>query len=112
MVLVEQSAMESNQSLPLLVGQLLSRLCLLLTYLDTLLLHHDQTRVDAFDLVDQLLLGYRPRLGLLEEGSVPTRIVQVTIGVRCRGRVDIVLLETCSVEVGRRLQMLRGWLGG
>lgn len=57
MMFVEQCAMESNQSLPLFVGQLVGRLGLLLTYLDALLLYHDEAGIYAFNFIDQLLMG-------------------------------------------------------
>jgi hypothetical protein len=48
MVLVEQCAVESNQGLPLFVGELVGSRGLLLVDFYTFLLHHHQPTVDAW----------------------------------------------------------------
>jgi hypothetical protein len=52
-VFVEQSAMEGNQGLPLVVVKLVGRIglgALVVVDLDAFALHHDEAGVDTFDL--------------------------------------------------------------
>ena len=54
-MLVEESSMQGNQSLPLVIAELSPRRISLGNDLNTLLLDHDQSRVDALHLIDELL---------------------------------------------------------
>jgi hypothetical protein len=69
-VLVEESAMEGDQSLPLVVVKLVCRIALgalVVVDFDAFALHHDETGVDTLDLGHQLLLGDGTGLGLLDK---------------------------------------------
>ena len=76
--------MESNERLPLFVEFRVWRAGLSVlsgvwraglsvlsgVHLDTFIFDHDEARVDAFDLSDKLLLGYRSCLWLLDQLGV------------------------------------------
>jgi hypothetical protein len=70
MMFVEQSAMKSNQSLPLIVVEFVAGVGLrtaVIVHFDALVLDHHKPRVDSLDLGNQLLLGDRPGFGLLDK---------------------------------------------
>lgn len=57
MMLLQECSMKGNKSLPLIIGEATARLCTGLCDHNTLLLNHDETSLDALDLVDELLLS-------------------------------------------------------
>jgi hypothetical protein len=67
MMFVEQRAVESNQSLPLIIVEWIVLRASVVVNFDTLCLDHHKARIDSLDLGYQLLLRERPGLGLLED---------------------------------------------
>lgn len=66
MILMQQSLMQDNQGLPLLMRKLVYSLRLLLTGLDTLLLELHDASVYFFQIINELFLRDRPGFGLFK----------------------------------------------
>ena len=70
MMFVEESPMEGNEGLPLIVGKYFARGRSFSDDLNTFLFDHDEATVDALNLIDELLSGDGPRVRLQQHGGV------------------------------------------
>lgn len=73
MMLMQESPMQGDKSLPLLIGQLIRCLRLRGTYLHTLLLYHNQSGIDPFDFIHQLFLADGSGLSLTKHMNLLIR---------------------------------------
>src|SRR5689334_6668698 len=101
MVLMQQSPVQSNEGLPLLIGQFTCCLRLRGTNLDALLLHYDQASIYAFDFIHKLFLTDRPSLGLTKHTNLLIRRRYVIGG--CRSHVTLV--SPLSILQGGKVQL-------